>query len=133
MALQERSLGPDHPETATGRIGLGDILMAQGRANEAEPMIRRGVGALEKAIGADNPDLAEPLFLLAILLVALQTISLPESIKQSLSPHMDRLLPAWGDNPETSTGLGRWSSLSFAPWQTWSDLITLTTALAVGI
>ncbi len=74
---------------------------------------------------------AEPLFLLAVLLVALQTISIPESLKDGLSPQIDRLLPAWGDNPETSIGLGRWSSLSFAPWQTWSDLVTLVSVMLV--
>lgn len=66
LDVQERALGPDHPETATGRIGLGDILLAQGRAAEAEPELRRGIAGLEAAIGADNPDLAEPLFLLAV-------------------------------------------------------------------
>lgn len=66
IAVQEASIGPDHPETATGRIGLGDILLMQGRAAEAEPELRRGIAALESAIGADNPDLAEPLFLLAV-------------------------------------------------------------------
>ena len=74
---------------------------------------------------------AEPLFLLAVALVALQTIALPESLKDQLSPHVDTLLAGWTDNPETSLGLGRWSSLSFVPWQTWSDLVTLIAVMTV--
>ncbi len=74
---------------------------------------------------------AEPLLLLAILLVILQTVTLPESLKNQLSPQINQLLPAWGDNPETSIGLGRWGTLSFAPWQTWSDLITLMSVMLV--
>ncbi|MFO1004346.1 MAG: O-antigen ligase family protein [Planctomycetaceae bacterium] len=74
---------------------------------------------------------AEPLFLLAIVLVILQTVSLPETIKDTLSPHIDKLLPYWGTDPETSLGLGYWSTLSFAPWQTWSDLVTLISVMLV--
>lgn len=74
---------------------------------------------------------AEPLLLLAILLVVLQTLTLPESIKNRISPQINQLLPAWSDNPETSVGLGHWSTLSFAPWQTWSDLITLMSVMLV--
>lgn len=74
---------------------------------------------------------AEPLFLLAIILVVLQTVSLPESIKDTLSPHIDKLLSHWGKDPETSLGLGYWSTLSFAPWQTWSDLVTLISIMLV--
>lgn len=74
---------------------------------------------------------AEPLFLLAVALVALQTIALPESLKDQLSPHIDSLLAGWSDDPETSLGVGHWSSLSFAPWQTWSDLVTLVSVMVV--
>jgi len=74
---------------------------------------------------------AEPLLLMAVLLVALQTITLAESFKDTLSPHIDKLLPTWGGNPETSLGLGRWATLSFAPWQTWSDLVTLMSVMLV--
>lgn len=74
---------------------------------------------------------AEPLFLLGILLVALQTVTLPESLQNGLSPQIDQLLPAWGDNPDTSVGLGRWGTLSFAPWQTGSDLVTLASVMLV--
>jgi len=74
---------------------------------------------------------AEPLFLLGFLLVALQTITLSETLKDSISPHMDQLLPGWGNDPATSIGLGRWGTLSFVPWKTWSDLITLTSVMLV--
>ena len=74
---------------------------------------------------------AEPLFLLAILLVVFQTVTLPESLKDALSPHIDQLLPGWGVSPDTSIGLGRWSYLSFVPWQTWSDLVTLVAVMLV--
>lgn len=74
---------------------------------------------------------AEPLFVMGILLVILQTISLSEPLKDTLSPQMDRLLPAWSDDPETSIGQGNWSTLSFAPWQTWSDLVTLVAVMLV--
>jgi hypothetical protein len=57
---------------------------------------------------------AEPLCLLAIVLVILQTVTLPEPLKDTLSPHIDKLLPYWGTDslrPRWGWGLGRRSVL----------------------
>lgn len=74
---------------------------------------------------------AEPLFLLAVSLVTLQTVAIPESLKDQLSPHIDLLLEGWTDSPASGLGLGRWSRLSFVPWQTWSDLVTLIAVMVI--
>lgn len=74
---------------------------------------------------------AEPLFAMAIALVVLQTVALPESLKDQLSPRIDTLLAGWTGQSQDSLGVGPWSTLSFVPWQSWSDLVTLVSVMTI--
>ena len=55
LALAERMLGPDHPDTLSGVNDLGVFYQAQGRMGEAEPLLKRAVAGREKALGPEDP------------------------------------------------------------------------------
>jgi tetratricopeptide (TPR) repeat protein len=67
LAIEERGMGPDHPDTATGLNNLALLYKSQGRYGEAEPLYRRALAIREKASGPDHPDIAQSLNNLALL------------------------------------------------------------------
>ncbi len=68
LAIQERTLGPDHPATANTLNNLSTYLDRRGRPQEAEPLQRRALAILEKRLGPLHPDTAAMLTTLAVLL-----------------------------------------------------------------
>ncbi len=51
----ERVLAPNHPQTLRSQIGLAEALVAQGRFQEAEPLVRDALG---RALGSGNDEVA---------------------------------------------------------------------------
>jgi len=68
LAIQERTLGPDHPATANTLNNLSTYLDRRGRPEEAEPLQRRALDILEKRLGPLHPDTAAMLTTLAVML-----------------------------------------------------------------
>jgi CHAT domain-containing protein/tetratricopeptide (TPR) repeat protein len=68
LAIQESSLGPDHPSLAATLNNLGALLDQRGKYEEAEPLQRRSLSILEKSLGALHPDTAGTLTTLAVSL-----------------------------------------------------------------
>lgn len=68
LAIQERTLGPDHPATANTLNNLSTYLDRRGRPEEAEPLQRRALAILEKRLGPLHPDTAAMLTTLAVML-----------------------------------------------------------------
>ncbi len=68
LAIQERTLGPNHPATAKTLNNLGTYLDRRGRPEEAEPLERRALDILEKSLGPLHPDAAAMLTTLALML-----------------------------------------------------------------
>src|SRR5205823_352841 len=58
LALAERLNGPDHPTVAIALGNLAVLNQSQGRYAEAEPLYKRGVSILEKALGSEDPSVA---------------------------------------------------------------------------
>ena len=67
LAINEKALGPDHPDVATSLNNLAVLYEAQGRYTDAEPLYKRVTGNTEKALGPDHPDVAVALNNLAVL------------------------------------------------------------------
>ncbi|CAM9222589.1 unnamed protein product [Pylaiella littoralis] len=61
IAIQESTLGPDHPELAASFNERANVLGAQGKYVEAEPLFERAAETFDKALGPDHPDVAVPL------------------------------------------------------------------------
>ncbi len=68
VAVHERTLGAEHPTTATSLSNLGRVLDLQGKYEEAEKVYRRVLAMREKALGANHPDVANALNNLAKVL-----------------------------------------------------------------
>ena len=68
LAITEKALGPDHPNTATSLNNLAGLLESSSDYAGAEPLYRRALAIREKALGPDHPDTATSLNNLAWLL-----------------------------------------------------------------
>jgi tetratricopeptide (TPR) repeat protein len=68
LALRERGLGPDHPDTAACLNNLAGLYYAQGRYAAAEPLYQRVLAIAEQVLGPDHPHTAAVRESYAILL-----------------------------------------------------------------
>jgi tetratricopeptide (TPR) repeat protein len=55
VALREKCLGPEHPDTATSLNNLGSLAFFQGKYLKAEQFQRKALTIREKSLGADHP------------------------------------------------------------------------------
>ncbi len=67
LAIDEASLGPEHPDVARDLNNVALLLKATNRLAEAEPLMRRVVTILEKSLGREHPSVATALNNLAHL------------------------------------------------------------------
>ncbi len=58
LAMQEKTLGVSHPETAATQNNLANVLLATGRLAQAEPLARRALATLEQTLGPEHPRVA---------------------------------------------------------------------------
>ena len=68
LAIQDRSLGREHPATALTLNNLGGLLAVRGDFAQAEQMQRAALGTMEKVFGEQHPDTAAVLTSLALAL-----------------------------------------------------------------
>ena len=103
LAIREATWGPLHPVTAIALNNLALNLGTQGRAAEAEPLLRRVLAIYEARIGADHPDTATSLVSLARGLAE-------QGRAAEAEPLFRRALAIWearlgADHPDTLTAL----------------------------
>ena len=55
LAIQEKALGPDHPDIATSLTGLAIVLESKGDYAEALQFYRRALAIAEKVSGREHP------------------------------------------------------------------------------
>ena len=68
LAIREKALGPEHPDTAMGLNNFAELLQGQGKLAEARPLYERALAIDEKALGPEHPDTAMGLNNLAAVL-----------------------------------------------------------------
>jgi tetratricopeptide (TPR) repeat protein len=68
LAMNEKALGPEHPDTAQSLNNLALPLHAQGNLAGAKPLYERALAIREKALGPEHPDTAQSLNNVATLL-----------------------------------------------------------------
>jgi len=71
LAINEKVLGADHPDTALSLNNLGTLLYMQGAYAEAWPYYERALTIYEKVLGAEHPDTASSLNNVGALLDAI--------------------------------------------------------------
>ncbi len=82
LAIDEKSLGPNHPTVAIALNNLAALLQDTDRLAEAEPLYRRALAIDEKSLGPDHPDVARDLNNLAVLLQATNRLTEAEPLKR---------------------------------------------------
>ena len=70
LVIREKTLGPEHPDTAENLNDLGFLLQLQGDLTGARPLFERALAIREKVLGPDHPVTAESLSNLGLLLQA---------------------------------------------------------------
>ena len=86
LAIEEKALGPEHPDVATILSNLAEPLLNEGDYSGAERLFRRAVAINENALGPDHPAMAGVLNNLAKLLHAKGDYAGAESLfRQSLA------------------------------------------------
>jgi hypothetical protein len=68
LAIREKALGAEHPDTGTSLNNLANLLESQGDYVGAKPLYERALAIHEKALGAEHPDTGTSLNNLASLL-----------------------------------------------------------------
>ena len=58
LAIDETSLGQEHPDVAIDLNNLAGLLQATNRLAEAEPLMRRALAIDEASLGNDHPKVA---------------------------------------------------------------------------
>ena len=67
MRINEKALGPDHPDVAIDLNNLAELYRVQDKYAEAEPLYQRALHIDENALGADHPEIGAALDNLATL------------------------------------------------------------------
>jgi len=55
LAIREKQLGPEHPDTAQSLNNLAELYRAQGKYEQAEPLYQRALAIREKQLGPEHP------------------------------------------------------------------------------
>src|SRR5258708_1655084 len=56
LAIRERVLGPQHPDTAQSLNNLAALYYEQGNYTNALPLLQRALSIYEKLLGSDHPN-----------------------------------------------------------------------------
>ena len=109
LAICEKALGPDHPDTATSLNNLAVLLRAQGDFAAARPLFERALAICEKALGPDHPNTAASLNNLAVLLRAQGDFAAARPLFERALAICEKALGP--DHPEAAGSLNNLASL----------------------
>ncbi len=109
LSIRERTLGPDHPDTAASLNDLAGLYRTTERYDEAEPLYKRALTIREKALGLDHPDAAASFNYLAGLYDATGRYDEAEPLyKRALTIREKALGP---DHPDAAASLNNLAGL----------------------
>jgi tetratricopeptide (TPR) repeat protein/transcriptional regulator with XRE-family HTH domain len=103
LAIRERVLGPDHPDTAEGLNSLGGLFWGQGELAGARPLYERALNIREMVLGPDHPDTATSLHDLAVLLWGQGKLAAARPLYERALDIRERVLGA--NHPDTAMSL----------------------------
>jgi tetratricopeptide (TPR) repeat protein len=112
LAIDEASLGPDHPDVAIRLNNLAQLLQATNRLPDAEPLMRRALAIDEASLEPDHPKVAIRLNNLALLLQA--TNRLPEAeplMRRHLEIFLQFTAATGHEHPHLSSAIANYSVL----------------------
>jgi tetratricopeptide (TPR) repeat protein len=115
LAIREKVLGPEHPNTATSLNYLGGLLKDQGDFAGARPLQERALAIREKVLGHEHPDTATSLNYLGGLLEALGDLNGARSYQERALAIREKVLGP--EHPHTATTLNNLAFFLSARWR----------------
>jgi tetratricopeptide (TPR) repeat protein len=109
LAIREKALGPEHPDTATSLNNLARLLQNQGDPAGARPLCERALAIFEKALGPEHPHTATSLATLARLLLDQGDLAGARSPHERVLTIAEKALGP--EHPETASSLNNLASL----------------------
>ena len=103
LAICEKALGQEHPDTATSLNNLAEVLRSKGDYGGAEPLYRRALAINEKVLGKEHLDTAASLNNLAALLCSKGDYAGAESLHRRALAIYEKALGK--EHPDTATSL----------------------------
>jgi tetratricopeptide (TPR) repeat protein len=103
LAMDEKALGFDHPDTARSLNNLGFLLLAQGDHARARPYYERALAIRERALGAGHIDTARSLNNLGALLEKRGDLAEAQAYFEQALVIWEKALGS--DHPDTATSL----------------------------
>ncbi|PDV97761.1 tetratricopeptide repeat-containing protein [Candidatus Chloroploca asiatica] len=103
LAIRERVLGPDHPDTAASLGNLAYLYRAQGNDDAARPRYERALDICERVLGPEHPDTATSLNNLASLHQAQGNDDAARPLLERALDIRERMLGP--EHPDTATSL----------------------------
>jgi len=112
LAMSERVLGSDHPQTATSLNNLAALFRAQGSYDAARPLLERALAISERVLGSDHPQTATSLNNLAGLHYDQGSYDAARPLLERALAMSERVLGP--DHPQTATSLNNLAALHHA-------------------
>jgi tetratricopeptide (TPR) repeat protein len=103
LAIRERVLGPEHPDTALSLNNLGGLLDSMGDLARARPYYERALAINERVLGSEHPDTARSLNNLGYLLQAMGDLAGTRPYYERALAIRERVLGP--EHPDTATSL----------------------------
>ena len=112
LAITEKALGPEHPNTARTLNNFGSLLYAQGDLAGARPLFERSLAIYERALGPAHPSTATSLDNLAFVLQAQGNLAGAQPLcERALAIKEAALGP---EHPDTANSLNNLAGLLYA-------------------
>jgi len=109
LAVGERVLGPEHPDTLVSVNNLALLFESQGNYADAEPLYRRALETSERVLGPEHPDTLASMNNLAVLLVRKGDTAGAEPLYQRALKARERVLGP--EHPDTLVSVSNLASL----------------------
>ena len=109
LAINQKALGPEHPDTANSLNNLAMVLEAQGRLAEAEPLYRQALAIYQKTLRPEHLTTANSLNNLSTLLQAQGRLAEAEPLLRQALAITQKALGS--GHPTTATSLNNLASL----------------------
>jgi tetratricopeptide (TPR) repeat protein len=112
LAIRERVLGAEHPDTALSLNYLAMLLHVQGELAAARPLFERALAIRERVLGANHPDTAFGFDNLAMLLQAQGDLSAARILFERALTVRERILGP--DHPDTTFSVNGLARIHYA-------------------
>ncbi|MFL5591897.1 MAG: FxSxx-COOH system tetratricopeptide repeat protein [Ktedonobacteraceae bacterium] len=100
LAISEKTLGPEHPDTGSTLHALAGLYWRQGKYELAEPLYQRALAIYEKTLGLEHPWTGNTLHQLAVLYQAQGKYELAEPLLQRALAISEKILGS--QHPDTA-------------------------------